>query len=48
MDVELKKDKKGACWILSHKRCGFTECLFLTKAELYELSVELKKVLNNE
>lgn len=48
MEVSLKKDKKGSCWIISHKRCGFTECLFMTKAELIHLAVELKKVLSNE
>ena len=45
MDVELKKDKKGACYILSHMRCGFTECLFLTEAELYDVAVKIKKII---
>ena len=32
--VQVSKDSKGACYIVSHKRCGVTECLFLTKDEL--------------
>lgn len=32
--VQVVKDKKGACYIVSHKRCGITESLFLTKDEL--------------
>lgn len=47
MDVNLVKDKKGSAWILSHKRCGITECIFLTKAELYDLAVHLKRELND-
>ena len=35
--IELKKDSKGPCWILSHKRCGITETVFLTVEELVEL-----------
>lgn len=41
--VQIIKDKKGACYILSHKRCGFTECIFLTKEELLEVSDLIKK-----
>lgn len=29
-NVKIEKDKKGACYIVSHKRCGVTECLFMT------------------
>ena len=36
--VQVVKDKKGACYIVSHKRCGFTESLFLTKDELLEVA----------
>lgn len=32
--VQVFKDSKGACYIVSHNRCGVTECLFLTKDEL--------------
>ena len=41
--MNLVKDKKGPCWILSHKRCGVTESLFLTFDEmcsLYKIMVE--------
>lgn len=36
--VQITKDKKGKCYIVSHKRCGITESLFLTKEELYEVA----------
>jgi hypothetical protein len=36
-DLRLVKDKKGACYILSHKRCGITECIWLTDDELQQL-----------
>lgn len=36
-DLQLVKDKKGACHILSHKRCGITECIWLTDDELQQL-----------
>ena len=35
--IELKKDRKGPCWILSHKRCGITETVFLTEEEVIML-----------
>lgn len=41
-DVRLEKDRKGNCYILSHKRCWVTECLFLTEEEL----IALKYMLN--
>ena len=44
MAVSLKRDGKGPCWILSHKRCGFTESVFLTEGELEEL----RRMLNGE
>ena len=36
--MELTKDRKGDCWVLSHKRCGITESMFVTEDELLELS----------
>ena len=33
-DLQLNKDKKGKAYILSHKRCGITECIWLTADEL--------------
>ena len=40
-DLRLVKDKKGACHILSHKRCGITECIWLTADELQQLKTML-------
>jgi hypothetical protein len=37
MSVSVVKDKKGASYIVSHKRCGVTECIWLTLSELLEL-----------
>ena len=39
MNTELKltRDKKGKAFILSHKRCGITECIWLTEDELRQL-----------
>ena len=36
-DLQLNKDKKGKAYILSHKRCGITECIWLTTDELQQL-----------
>lgn len=36
-DLRISKDKKGNCYIVSHKRCGMTECIWLTEDELKEL-----------
>ena len=36
-DLQVKKDKKGDCYILSHKRCGYTECIWLTPQEIEQL-----------
>ena len=41
-DLKIAKDKKGNCHIISHRRCGITECIWLTDDELEEL----KKLLN--
>lgn len=45
MDVSVKKDKKGMCWYVSHKRIGFTEGIFLTSEELKDLKEILDKML---
>lgn len=45
MAVKVEKDKKGACYIISHKRCGYHEHIFLTPEEMIELHQELGKVL---
>lgn len=41
--ISLKRDGKGPCWILSHKRCGITETAFLTNEEV----VELRDLIND-
>ena len=35
--MEITKDKKGPCWIVSHERDGYHEQIWLTDAELAEL-----------
>lgn len=44
-NVSLTKDGKGGCWVLSHVRCGITECLFLTVEELIELRDKIESLL---
>ena len=36
-DLNIKKDKKGNAYILSHKRCGITEAIWLTPEEIDQL-----------
>lgn len=43
--ISLVKDKKGNSYILSHKRCGFTECIFLLPDELNELKTLLEEIV---
>ena len=43
-EISLKKDSKGPCWILSHKRCGITESIFLTEEELRELGYKIASI----
>lgn len=40
-DLQLNKDKKGKCYVLSHKRFGITECIWLTDDELQQLKTML-------
>lgn len=55
MAVKIEKDRKGACYIISHKRCGYHEQIFLTPDELAELyqilskayEIGLKKVIDD-
>jgi hypothetical protein len=42
--VQIVKDKKGKCYILSNQRCGITESIFLTKEEL----TEAKEIIERE
>ena len=37
MAVDVEKDKKGGAYIVSHLRCGYHECIWLSNAELKEL-----------
>ena len=48
MDVSLRKDRKGSCYILSHRRCGITESMFLTDDELLELSELIYDIFETE
>ena len=45
-DLQLEKDKKGKCYILSHKRCGITECIWLTSDELQQLDIMIRYGIN--
>ena len=45
MVVKVEKDKKGACYIISHKRCGYHEQIFLTPEEMIELYEILYKAM---
>lgn len=40
-DLRLTKDKKGSTFILSHRRCGITECIWFTEDELQQLKTML-------
>ena len=42
--VSVVKDAKGSAYIVSHLRCGYHECIWLTRDELKELSSLLKKM----
>ena len=43
MAVTIEKDKKGKCYIVGHKRCGYHEQIWLTPDELSELFQILHK-----
>ena len=42
--IIIRKDSKGPTYIISHERCGVTECLFLTLDELLELQKEVRMI----
>lgn len=44
--MKVEKDSKGDCWIISHRRCGVTECIFVTIEELFVLAFESRKILD--
>lgn len=41
--MEITKDKKGSCWIISHKRSWYHEEIAVTDDELHELYEKLKQ-----
>ena len=41
--ITVRKDSKGLSYIISHVRCGVTQCLFLTLDELLDLSKEIRR-----
>jgi hypothetical protein len=43
--MEITKDKKGPCWIISHKRSGYHEEITVTDEELAELYTTLTEML---
>lgn len=43
--MEITKDKKGPCWIISHKRSGYHEEITVTDEELAELYTTLTEIL---
>lgn len=43
--MEITKDKKGLCWIISHKRAGYHEDIWVTDEELAELYTILTEML---
>lgn len=42
--VSVEKDKKGGAYIVTHLRCGFHECIWLTQQELKELRTQLNEM----
>ena len=45
-EVTFKKDGKGSCYIISKKRCGITQCLYLSVDDLQQLQVLLNEKLD--
>lgn len=43
--MTVEKDKKGPCWIISHKRSGYHEQIFVTEDELADLYFMLKCIV---
>ena len=42
--VTIDKDKKGGAYIVSHLRCGYHECIWLTDDELKQLRDSLNEM----
>lgn len=45
-DVTLVKDGKGSSYIISKKRCGITQCLYMSVEDLQQLQVLLNEKLD--
>ncbi len=45
-EVTLKKDGKGSSYIISKKRCGITQCLYMSVEDLQQLQVLLNDKLD--
>ena len=43
--MTVEKDKKGPCWVISHKRSGYHESISVTSEELGELYFMLKNIV---
>ena len=45
-EVKLVKDGKGSSYIISKKRCGITQCLYMSVEDLQQLQVLLNEKLD--
>ena len=45
-EVTLVKDGKGNSYIISKKRCGITQCLYMSVEDLQQLQVLLNEKLD--
>ncbi len=45
-EVTLKKDGKGSSYIISKKRCGITQCLYMSVEDLQQLQELLNDKLD--
>ena len=46
--ASVVKDKKGATYFVSHRRCGVTEGLFLSLDELLEIRDQINNIVSYE
>ena len=45
-EVTLVKDGKGSSYVISKKRCGITQCLYMSVEDLQQLQVLLNEKLD--
>ena len=45
-EVTLVKDGKGSSYIISKKRCGITQCLYMSVEDLQQLQILLNEKLD--